>query len=86
MQCIQLAAWRVRVELVLLLIRGMSHSHCNKSPEFASSTSWNGASTVEGIASDSGADGLGKRFGNSFAQFETEDLEIRAILDDARSI
>jgi hypothetical protein len=60
----------------------MNCSHCNKRPKLASSASWNGTPPVEGLGSCGRAGGLGKRPGNPFAELETENLKVRAILND----
>jgi hypothetical protein len=60
----------------------MNCLRCNKRPELASSASRNGTPPIEGVASGGRAGGLGKRFGNTLTELETEDLKVRAILND----
>ncbi len=74
------------MEIAVVLCRKMRHLHSNKISKLATSPSWNGTPPVESVGSGSGTGRLGKRFGNSFTQFETEDLKVRAILNDGSSL
>ena len=64
----------------------MNRLRCNKRSEVTTSASRNGTPPVEGVASGGRAGGLGKRFGNTLTELETEDLEVRAILNDSSGL
>jgi hypothetical protein len=67
-------------------MREVNCIHCNKRPELASSASRDRTPPVEAFTSGSSPDGLCKRFGNSLAQLETEDLKVRAVLNGRSSL
>lgn len=65
---------------------GTDHIHSDKRTEGASSTSRNGTSPIEGLICGSRPDGLRKRLGNALTELETENLKVRAVLNDSGSL
>ena len=77
---------QIRMEMPSGNTPEMNRLRCNKRSELASSASRNGTPPVEGVASGGRAGGLGKRLGNTLTELETEDLKVRAILNDGSGL
>ena len=73
---------QVRKEITSGNTPEMNCLHCNDRSELTSSASWNGTPPVKRVAGGGRAGGLGKRFGNTLTELETENLKVRAILND----